>query len=368
MDFGSDGEGLSLAGRYFLDEIKECKNCAFVPSSSSNTMDIFAIIVLIFVLVSSISASSNAAVVTENFNVVDYGAAGDGTTDDSQAFLKAWKATCNTATGIPTVIIPERKTFLVNPTVFSGSCKARRIDFLLLGSIVAPTSPSTWKGLDPSQWLAFSGVSGLNITGSGRIDGRGDDCVSIGDYTSDIKIDHVNCGPGHDIPDRSTLLVIYSIGSLGRGGNSVQVEKIYVNNVNFTRTTNGARIKTWQVGTGFVRGVTFENLKFTEVENPIIIDQNYCSVRGACKELKIVCLSKQTGVHISNVTYNELFGTSNTDVAINLNCSRSVACTGIKLQSIQLTSVKSGQKITSNCNNAHGIASGVIKPNSCLSK
>lgn len=38
-----------------------------------------------------------------------------------------------------------------------------------------------------------------------------------------------------------------SIGSLGRGGNFVQVEDISVSNIYFKGTTNGARIKTWQV-------------------------------------------------------------------------------------------------------------------------
>lgn len=38
-----------------------------------------------------------------------------------------------------------------------------------------------------------------------------------------------------------------SIGSLGRGGNYVKVEKIHISNAQFEGTTNGARIKTWQV-------------------------------------------------------------------------------------------------------------------------
>ncbi|KAK4759932.1 hypothetical protein SAY87_023063 [Trapa incisa] len=139
----------------------------------------------------------------------------------------------------------------------------------------------------------------------------GDDCVSMGDYTSDINISSIVCGPGHGV----------SIGSLGRSGNFVQVENIHVSRVYFEHTTNGARIKTWQVvGRGYVRGVIFEDIKFYSVHNPVIIDQYYCDIRGACEETV-------TGVHISNVTYSRLSGTSSTDVAINLNCSTSVACT-----------------------------------------
>jgi len=58
---------------------------------------------------------------------------------------------------------------------------------------------------------------------------------------------------GHAIPTPLHVFVItlfmhfYSIGSLGRRGNFVQVENIHVSNVQFKHTTNGARIKTWQV-------------------------------------------------------------------------------------------------------------------------
>lgn len=102
----------------------------------------------------------------------------------------------------------------------------------------------------------------------------GDDCVSIGDHTSNIVVSYVKCSPGHGI--RSALLqtryfksndfrvfvfsshppVVFesSIGSLGRSGNFVQVENIHVTQVYLQGTTNGARIKTWQVPN--------ENLKF----------------------------------------------------------------------------------------------------------
>ncbi|KAI3443805.1 hypothetical protein Pfo_000470 [Paulownia fortunei] len=178
--------------------------------------------------------------------------------------------------------------------------------------------------------------------------GSGDDCISIGDHISNIQIANVECGPGHGI----------SIGSLGRSGNYVQVEKIRVTNAFFNGTTNGARIKTWQVGRGYVQDVKFENLVFNSVKNPIIIDQNYCDIRNACKE-------QETGVRISNVIYKEIFGTSTTNVAIKLNCSRSVPCFGITMKSIQLTSAKVGRKVTANCTSAHGQEIDVV-PGFCL--
>ncbi|KAI3472352.1 hypothetical protein Pfo_031187 [Paulownia fortunei] len=178
--------------------------------------------------------------------------------------------------------------------------------------------------------------------------GCGDDCISLGDYISNIEIGNVECGPGHGI----------SIGSLGRGGNYVQVENIRLTDAFFNGTSNGARIKTWQVGRGYVRDVTFENLIFNYVKNPIIIDQNYCNVRNACKEL-------ETGVQISNVIYKEVAGTSTTDIAINLNCSKSVPCFGISMESVQLTSAIVGKQVTANCSNAYGQEVDVV-PGPCL--
>ncbi|GMI97666.1 hypothetical protein like AT1G80170 [Hibiscus trionum] len=207
--------------------------------------------------------------------------------------------------------------------------------------ITAPeTSPNT-------DGIHISSASNIFIRNS--IIGTGDDCVSIGDHTTNIHISHVRCGPGHGI----------SIGSLGRAGNFVQVRNIRVNTVSFKGTTNGARIKTWQVGKGYVRGVTFENLFFDSVKNPIIIDQNYCNVRGACREL-------ETGVKVRDVVYKNLQGTSSTEVAITLNCSRSVSCTGLLLQSVLLKSSVTGKNVSSTCINAHGAAIGVVQPAPCF--
>ncbi|XP_059654744.1 polygalacturonase ADPG1-like [Cornus florida] len=414
--------------------------CLAISSNFLYIMDIFAFIFFLGIVSSKI-ASSNANGNAGTFNVLEYGAIGDGYKDDTQAFLKAWNAACSTTNGTPKLVVPKKKTFLLIPAMFSGPCKAKKIDFMISGKIVAPSSPSVWKGRDASQWLGFSGVSGLNVYGSGTIDGQGkgwwdqscryhpdlqgctklapttlkflsandislsnidftnspqthvlvmgcnrmsvqnvmiqspgdspntdgihihashnisviqskiesgDDCISIGDYISNLYISNIECGPGHGI----------SIGSLGLGGNFVQVENIHVKNVSLKGTTNGARIKTYQVGKGYVRNVTFEDIKFDSVDNPIIIDQNYCGVRGTCKELP-------TGVHISDVTYKGLYGTSTTEVAINLNCSRSVSCTGISLESIKLTSAKAGKQATANCANARGKETGVL-PGLCL--
>ncbi|PIA42469.1 hypothetical protein AQUCO_02000129v1 [Aquilegia coerulea] len=186
--------------------------------------------------------------------------------------------------------------------------------------------------------------------------GSGDDCISIGDQTSDIRITNILCGPGHGI----------SVGSLGKGGSNVQVKNIHVSHVNFYQTTNGVRIKTWKGATGYARDITFEYLNFTNVQNPIIIDQYYCNklYPGDCKAVA----KSNSGVQLSDVTYKNAIGTSITEVAIRLNCSKSVPCTGILLDSIQLKPAlhshrNEDDQLISSCTNAHGRTKGVIKPN-----
>ncbi|KAI3801855.1 hypothetical protein L1987_29972 [Smallanthus sonchifolius] len=394
-------------------------------------------LLLILGLVTSLTAWP----AVDEFDVFDYGASGVGQADDSQAFMYAWRDACNAETNSASVIVPEAGTFLLNPLMFHGPCKPSIIHFIISGTIISPGSPETWNGRDSSQWIAFKNVTGLNVYGSGLIDGQGmqwwdqscryhpnkegctklaptvlkflscsegtlsniyivnspqthvlvldskgfnvdnvmiqspqdspntdgihihsshiikitnsiigtgDDCISIGDYSSNIDISNIECGPGHGI----------SIGSLGKDGEMVLVENIHIRDSSFKGTTNGARIKTWQVGQGNIRHVIFENLIFDSVDNPIIIDQNYYDVRGKCKEMK-------SGVKISDVAYKNLYGTSSTDIAITLNCSRFVPCSGISMENINLASIKSGKSLSANCINVHG-TEVKVKPRSCL--
>lgn len=95
------------------------------------------------------------------FNVLNYGAVGDGKTDASKvflysyslcfvhfcfheniynefdvlvlictqkAFLKAWGDFCQATTGMPVFLVPGGKTFLVNPIMFEGPCKSNRLN------------------------------------------------------------------------------------------------------------------------------------------------------------------------------------------------------------------------------------------------
>ncbi|KAJ6758565.1 hypothetical protein OIU74_025251 [Salix koriyanagi] len=111
-------------------------------------------------------------------NVVDFGAIGDGQTDDTNAFLYAWKALCGDDgghEGSPSLQIPEGKTFLLQPVEFQGPCKSVSVQVQVQGKIIAPSTVEEWKNCEADCWIGFVGVANLNMYGSGLLDGQGSD-------------------------------------------------------------------------------------------------------------------------------------------------------------------------------------------------
>ncbi|KAL8124331.1 hypothetical protein AgCh_012110 [Apium graveolens] len=104
------------------------------------------------------------------FNVLDYGAKGDGATDDSKAFEAAWVDACKVEAS--TMMVPSGYVFFVKPISFSGPNCEPNIVFQLDGKIIAPTNAQAW-GSGLLQWLNFSKLKGITIRGKGIIDGQG---------------------------------------------------------------------------------------------------------------------------------------------------------------------------------------------------
>ncbi|KAL6208414.1 hypothetical protein ACLB2K_019363 [Fragaria x ananassa] len=131
-------------------------------------------ILVSFLIFYTYSSHLSEIVCGQTFNVLDYDAAGDGETDDSPAFVRAWEAVCGAETyDVPTLQIPEEKTFLLQPTEFKGPCKSNRVHVQVLGKLVAPETPEAWKECESDVWLSFTDVHNLTVNGSGQIDGRG---------------------------------------------------------------------------------------------------------------------------------------------------------------------------------------------------
>ncbi|KAF3616241.1 Polygalacturonase [Capsicum annuum] len=177
----------------------------------------------------------------------------------------------------------------------------------------------------------------------------GDDCVSIGPGTSNLWIQNIACGPGHGI----------SIGSLGKDFEEAGVRNVTVRSVIFKDTQNGVRIKTWgRPSTGFVNNVLFQHVTMIDVENPIVIDQNYCPNNKNCP-------GQVSGVKVSDVTYQDIHGSSATRVAMKFDCSKRNPCRGIKLEDVNIT-YKNEPAAQASCANVAGTTTGIIQPTSCL--
>ncbi|KAL8042180.1 hypothetical protein ABFX02_09G033800 [Erythranthe guttata] len=398
-------------------------------SSYNNT---FFTVLLILSLLLLFTTNSESTV----FNVLDYGAVGNGLTDDTNAFANAWKATCaSSSSSSPMMHVPSGKTFFVQPLEFDGPCESDTIIVEIEGNFVAPSDPSSWDcgKNDCENWISFRRVDGLRVSGHGSFDGRGqkwwdgkhemrpntleiassddvrlgdglrfkdsprvhlvlnslrnayvshvsieapesspntdgirvssctnvhidhtrigtgDDCIAMIGGSSYVTISNITCGPGHGI----------SIGSLGKNGGYDTAEHVRVGDVVFIGATNGARIKTWQGGKGYVRDILFERLLFHNTGNPIIIDQFYCDHAH--------CTTSESAIEIRNVTYRQILGTSRKKkVAVKLDCSETVPCRDIVFEDIHIIGID-GKIADYECRNVYGRSLGDKVPRlSCL--
>ncbi|XP_060211297.1 polygalacturonase-like [Lycium barbarum] len=177
----------------------------------------------------------------------------------------------------------------------------------------------------------------------------GDDCISIGPGTTNLWIQEIACGPGHGI----------SIGSLGKDFKEAGVQNVTVKSVIFKNTQNGVRIKSLgRPSTGFVKNIIFQHTTMINVQNPIVIDQNYCPDN-------INCPGQVSGVKISDVTYGDIHGSSATEVAVKFDCSKGNPCKGIKLENVHLT-YKNQLPAQASCDNVALTTSGLVQPDNCL--
>ncbi|XP_017618939.1 polygalacturonase-like [Gossypium arboreum] len=176
----------------------------------------------------------------------------------------------------------------------------------------------------------------------------GDDCISIGPGTKNLWVEQVTCGPGHGI----------SIGSLAKDLKEEGVQNVTIRKTIFIGTQNGLRIKSWaRPSTGFVQGVRFMDSLMVNVQNPIVIDQNYCPHN-------LNCPNQVSGIKIKDIVYEGIRGTSSTQVAIKFDCSPKNPCTGIRLQNVNLSYLN--KLAQSSCSNVRGKALNLVRPESCL--
>ncbi|CAI0386303.1 unnamed protein product, partial [Linum tenue] len=218
---------------------------------------------------------------------------GNGVIDGSGS---KWWVTIDSSTGVKVTGITIKNSQQMNFVI--TRCNSVRISNVLVSS--PGDSPNT---------------DGIHITESTNVVlqdskiGTGDDCVSIVNGSSNIKMKRLYCGPGHGI----------SIGSLGKDNSTDIVTKVVLDTALLRETTNGLRIKTWQTA----------------------------------------------AVEISQIMYRNISGTSKSPKAMKFACSDTVPCSNIVLSNVNLEG-KDGT-VETYCNSAQGFGYGVVHPSiDCL--
>ncbi|XP_072093163.1 polygalacturonase At1g48100 isoform X2 [Arachis hypogaea] len=336
------------------------------------------------------SPSPSPPLSTNTFDIMSFGAKGNGISDDSQALVVAWRSACKV--GGATVLVPSKLKFLLKPLTLQGPCMPD-LTLQIDGTLVAPEEASSWPKSSLYQWINFKWLQNFTLKGSGTLDGQGsnwwttssssepynyetqksyskhipymkptnthdvqiqhsdiqtgDDCVSIQTGCSKVHVHHIMCGPGHGI----------SLGGLGKDKSVACVSDIIVEDISMKNTLYGARIKTWQGGNGMVKNVRFSRIQLYDVMYPIMIDQYYCD--------KHACKNETEAVVISGVKFNQISGTYGVQ-PIHLACSNSLPCTDVDLIDIQLRpSIKyQGLLQQAVCWNSYGTSQGPLLPSS----
>ncbi|CAN0893140.1 Polygalacturonase At1g48100 [Linum grandiflorum] len=105
-----------------------------------------------------------------SFDILSYGATGDGSTDDSKALAAAWTAACQVPGA--RIQIPSGFKFLINPISLQGPCMPNLI-LQVDGILLAPPQLGQWPKSSLFQWLNFKWVHNFTVQGCGTLDGQG---------------------------------------------------------------------------------------------------------------------------------------------------------------------------------------------------
>ncbi|PPD75872.1 hypothetical protein GOBAR_DD27203 [Gossypium barbadense] len=380
------------------------------------TLKIFFFVLLIQC---TVFTGSSRQLKKSNINIDSYG---DNTFN---GFKRAWDAACDSSTPSPTFLVPQGKTFLLQPLTFNGKhCNSNNITFQIDGRIIAPTKPSTWEcNRNCHHWIGFQNFDGLHIQGSGIINGQGGNWWKLSckdnqkscqlrkptgfmighSKNVDMKGLTFEDSPKMHIAFEDSTSIHATQLTIKAPGNSPNTDGIHIQrstNVSIHNTTiqtgddcisigdgskyinitniecgpgHGISIgslgimgKTEEVefvhgGHGHARNIRFEDITSHASTRPIVIDQYYCPHKQ--------CKNQTTAVEISNIAYENINGTSHKETAVQLSCSESSPCRNITMKNINLRNEKQKGKTSSYCLNAHGLRNGRVHPNvPCLDK
>ncbi|GMN28029.1 hypothetical protein TIFTF001_051644, partial [Ficus carica] len=212
------------------------------------------------------------------------------------------------------------------------------------------------------NWILFQSVQNLTVQGGGTLLGHGDwwwqhscrinkslgltfnQCENL--VTRDLRVQDA---PQMQVAFEKCKTVRASHLTVSAPGKSPNTDGIHVTH------TQDIEISNSDGGSGSANKMTFMNIEMNNVQNPIIIDQNYCAPKKECEE-------KNSAIQVRDIWYQNITGTSATRVAIKFDCSNTVKCEGIVLQDVNLRQYRLGDEVQASCKNVELTDIGVVTP------
>ncbi|KAJ1406593.1 Pectin lyase fold/virulence factor [Sesbania bispinosa] len=384
---------------------------------------LFAVLLLLVIASPSLCARITPDA-DPTFNVVSYGATGDGNTDDSD--------------GTPTLLIPKGKTFMLQSLLFQGPCRPATINIQLQGTIIAPKSVEGWKwqnGNNRETWIEFSGIRGLDIRGSGKIDGQGASWwqrySNNNENNRPTALRFLNCENlklstlTHINSPRNHISIVSCSGSFISNVHIIAPEESpNTDGINISGSSNiviqSSTIQTGDdciainSGSSFINitgiscgpghGISIGSLgKNGEYDTVEEVHVRNCTFHGTTNGARIktwtgghgyarkitfediildgaenpliidqqynpyfIYESSNSAVKVSDVSFINVKGTAGCEDAIQLNCDPTIGCTDIVLDNVHITSANGGD-LSASCSNAHGTCSSCYPNVPCLS-
>ncbi|KAF8403803.1 hypothetical protein HHK36_011909 [Tetracentron sinense] len=310
----------------------------------------------------------------EVVNVDDFGAKGDGTEDDTEAFEKAWEKACS-STSATTLVVPSYKNYLLKPVRFSGPCESD-LTIKIYGTIEASDDRSDYE-LDFQHWLVFENIENFLVEGGGTINGNGDiwwensckinkslpcthaptaitfnKCKNL--RVANLKIKdaqqiHLSFQKCVDV-QASNLMVTAPEKSPNTDGihvtktQNIQIESCVIGTGDdcISIVSGSENVQVIDITCGPGHGISIGSLgsgnSEAHVSNVMV---NRAVLSGTTNGVRIKTW-QGSAVQVRDVVYKNIIGTSASEVAIKFNCSKSFPCLGIALDDIDLVSEGEG--------------------------
>ncbi|KAL2896711.1 hypothetical protein RDABS01_038495, partial [Bienertia sinuspersici] len=249
-----------------------------------------------------------------------------------KAFLKAWGVVCAVKGASTTLTIPARKTFLLTPISFQGPCNSSTLHFEVYKNYTRTIRVTA---------LTIVDCNGLQLKGLTHKDSPGGHISLVGcdnSIISNLRIIAPQHSPNTDGIDICSSTQVQIRDSIIATGNFVVMNFVF----HFAQYTK------------FFLFLLLYSTHLSYIH--LLLGDDCIAIGNDTSRINItrITCGPGHGIRVEGVSYRRFHGTSASEAAISLNCSSTVACTGIFMDSINITSSNPSVKTYAFCQNARG--------------